>query len=67
MNLETVKIIIRSVTVAIVISLYFAGWIFYIHMCSKDRNYGSVSNAFYAVWTVLHISAIVIGFIWAWM
>lgn len=67
--METVKIIIRSVTVAIAISLYFAGWIFYIHMCSKskDRNYGSVSSAFYAVWTVLHISAIVIGFIWAWM
>ena len=34
-NLETVKNIIRSFTVVIAISLYFAGWAFYI---LKIRN-----------------------------
>lgn len=67
MNLETVKIIIRSVTVAIVISLYFAGWVLYVCMCSKNKEYGNAADIFYAIWTVLHLVAVIIIFVWAWM
>lgn len=66
-NLETVKNIIRSFTVVIAISLYFAGWAFYIHMCSKNKEYGNAADIFYAIWTVLHLVAVIIVFVWAWM
>lgn len=71
MKLEDVKFIIRFVTVIIAISMYFAGWVLYVRICSKGRNYGNAADVFYALWTVLHGSAIVIGFIsaiiWAWL
>lgn len=65
--MEAVKFIIRSVTVVIVISLYFAGWVFYVRICSKDHDYDDAAVIFYAIWTTLHIIAMVIGFVWAWM
>jgi hypothetical protein len=47
--LETVKFIIRFVTVIIAISMYFAGWVLYVCMCSKNKEYGNAADIFYAI------------------
>lgn len=65
--METVKFIIRFVTVIIAISMYFAGWVLYVCMCSKNKEYGNAADIFYAIWTVLHLVAVIIIFVWAWM
>lgn len=65
--MEDVKFILRAVSIVIGIGAYLAGWVLYVKICRNDMHCDSGGAVFYAVWTMVHLMAAVIGFIWAWL
>ena len=66
--METVRTILRAFSVAIGIGAYFAGWMFYMHICiTDDEHMHNWMAVFYAIWTTIHLLVGISGLTWAWL
>lgn len=65
--METVKFVLRIISVIILAIVYVSGWIVYIKALRKHVTATTDYSGFMFSWNIIHIVALIGLFMWAWL